>query len=182
MKRPLLMALVLLIAASSLQKAAAQNFFERLFGLPQQGQPAPPPQAIPAQPSPAPQRRIQRPQHTTAKPAQEAKPAPAVEPPPAPYEKDMLRLAEIIGSLAFLRPLCAAPDASEWPKQMRALLEAEGTSPGRRERLTGAYNQGYQAFGLTYRVCTTSAREASDRYLKEGSRLTQSVSNRYGGG
>ena len=45
---------------------------------------------------------------------------------------------------------------------MQILLEAEGTTPGRRERLAGAYNKGYQAYALTYRVCTPSAQEASD--------------------
>ena len=88
---------------------------------------------------------------------------------------------QIIGSLAFLRPLCTSPDAAEWPKRMQALMEAEGTSPGRRERLAGAYNRGYQAFGLTYRVCTPSAQEAALRYLKEGDQLTRTVAGRYGG-
>ena len=80
-------------------------------------------------------------------------------------------MAEIIGSVAFLRSLCTLPDAGEWPQRMQQLMDAEGTTPGRKERLAGAYNKGYRAFALTYRVCTPSATEATNRYLKEGEQI-----------
>jgi uncharacterized protein (TIGR02301 family) len=187
------------------QPASAQNFFERLFGPPQgappQGPGVPPqyrpqPQYLPQPqpgyqprygPQPPPQRRSQPQPPAQQRPApppqqpQQAEPAPAVEPPPAPYEKELLRLAEIIGSLALLRPLCTAPDASEWSRRMQFLLEAEGTTPGRRERLAGAYNKGYQAYALTYRVCTPSAQVASARFIKEGEQLARNITGRYGG-
>jgi uncharacterized protein (TIGR02301 family) len=114
-------------------------------------------------------------------PAKPAEPPPPPEPPAPPYEKDLLRLSEIVGSLAFLRSLCASTDATEWPKRMQALLETEGTTPGRRERLAGAYNRGYRGFALTYRACTASATEASARYIKEGETLSRNLAGRYGG-
>ena len=115
-------------------------------------------------------------------PAAPAKPPePPPEPPPAPYEKELLRLSEIVGSLAFLRNLCASTDAAEWPKRMQSLLETEGTTPGRRERLAGAYNRGYRGYALTYRTCTPSAMEATARYLKEGETLSRNLAGRYGG-
>ncbi|MGF9756924.1 TIGR02301 family protein [Microvirga sp. 0TCS3.31] len=190
------------------QPAAAQGFFERLFGPPPGQQPGVPPQYRPQpgyrplpqplpqqqyRPQPAPQQQPQqrRPQPQSQRPApqqqqqqppqQQAEPAPAVEPPPAPYEKELLRLAEIMGSLAMLRPLCTAPDAQEWSRRMQVLLEAEGSTPGRKERLAGAYNKGYQAYALTYRVCTPSAQEASVRFLAEGEQLARSITGRYGG-
>ncbi|MFC4110958.1 TIGR02301 family protein, partial [Micromonospora zhanjiangensis] len=49
-----------------------------------------------------------------------------------------------------------------------------------RERI-GTYNKGYQAFALTYRVCTPSAQEASARYLREGEQLARNITGRYGG-
>jgi uncharacterized protein (TIGR02301 family) len=186
------------LSAASPQPVAAQNFLERLFGPPKGQEPAPPPQFQP-QPQYRPQPRYQpppqqrRPQTQTQpqratpqqpqaqQPQQQAEPAPAAEPPPAPYEAELLRLAEIMGSLALLRPLCTAPDAAEWSKRMQVLLEVEGTTPGRRERLAGAYNKGYQAFALTYRVCTASAQEASFRYLAEGEALARNITGRYGG-
>ena len=187
--------------------ASAQGFFERLFAPPPAQQPGVPPQYRQApqyrplpQPQPQPQYRQQpapqqqpqrrqqppqsqrqAPQPQPQQPQQQAEPAPAVEPPPAPYEKELLRLAEIMGSLAMLRPLCSAADATEWSRRMQVLLEAEGTTPGRKERLAGAYNKGYQAYALTYRVCTPSAQEASVRFLAEGEQLARNITGRYGG-
>ncbi len=78
-----------------------------------------------------------------------------------------MRMAEVIGSLAFLRGLCATPDAAEWPARMKALIEAEGITPPGRDRLAGAYNRGYRSYALTYRVCTAAAHEAAARFLTE---------------
>jgi uncharacterized protein (TIGR02301 family) len=116
-----------------------------------------------------------------AAPAKPAEPPPPPEPPAPPYEKELLRLSEIVGSLAFLRSLCASTDAAEWPKRMQALLDSEGTTPARRERLAGAYNRGYRGYALTYRTCTPSATEATARYLKEGETLSRNLAGRFGG-
>ena len=141
--------------------------------LAQWSQPAP----QPAQPQ---QQRRSNPAPATPAP-QPAPPAPLPEPPPPPYEKELLRLSEIIGALAFLRSLCGTSDAVEWPQRMQALLDAEGVTPARRERLAGAYNRGYRGYALTYRVCTPSAAEATARYLKEGDQLSRNLAGRYGG-
>jgi len=144
---------------------------------------AQPPAAVAQQRSGASQAAPQGARTTPAKPG-EAQTAPEPtppEPPAASYEKDLLRLSEIVGSLAFLRTLCSAPDATEWPKRMQALLETEGTTPARRERLAGAYNRGYRGYALTYWTCTPSAAEATLRYLQEGERLSRDLAGRYGG-
>ncbi|WP_170304129.1 TIGR02301 family protein [Microvirga makkahensis] len=186
MRRTILLLTALALLPVPLQPAAAQSFFERLFGpprdpnAPRQGY-QPQPQYRP-RPQPRPQQR--RPQQPPPQPQpdqQQAEPAPPVEPPPAPYEKELLRLAEIMGALAMLRPLCTAPDAHEWSRRMQILLETEGTTPGRRERLAGAYNKGYQAYALTYRICTPSAQEASARFIHEGEELARNITSRYGG-
>ncbi len=98
-----------------------------------------------------------------------------------PYEKDMTRLFEITGALAFLRPLCGSLDATEWPKRVQALLDAETTTPERRSQFIGAYNTGYRNYALTYRICTPAAQEAILRYLKEGEILARKLANRFGG-
>jgi uncharacterized protein (TIGR02301 family) len=64
---------------------------------------------------------------------------------------------------------------------MEALLEAEGTTPGRRERLAGAYNRGYRGFALTYRTCTPNAHAAVARYVREGESLSRTLAGRFGG-
>ncbi|GJE55705.1 hypothetical protein EKPJFOCH_2200 [Methylobacterium thuringiense] len=113
--------------------------------------------------------------------APDKEPPPPAEPPPAPYDRDLLRLSEIIGALAFLRGLCEAGDAAEWPTRMKSILESEGVTPNRRDRLAGAYNRGYRGYALTYRVCTPSAAEATNRYLGEGERLSHGIAGRFGG-
>ena len=117
---------------------------------------------------------------------QPAKPPEKETPPPvpeqaAPYDRDLMRLSEIIGSLAFLRGLCAGADAAEWPNRMKALIEAEGVTPDRRDRLAGAYNRGYRGYATTYRVCTPAAHEAADRFVAEGERLSHALAGRFGG-
>lgn len=100
---------------------------------------------------------------------------------PAPYDRDLMRMSEIIGALAFLRGLCEAPDAADWPARMKALIESEGVTPARRDRLAGAYNRGYRGYALTYRVCTPAAHEAAARYVEEGDRLSHALAGRFGG-
>lgn len=113
--------------------------------------------------------------------AKPAEPTPAPEPPPPPYEPQLLQLAEIMGSLAHLRTLCAGKEAQDWHARMAALIEAEGRTPLRRERLTGAYNRGFRAYSLTHRACTEVSREAASRLAAEGERLSRQLAGRYGG-
>jgi len=101
---------------------------------------------------------------------------------PPPYEPDLLRLSQIIGSLAYLRNLCGAHDGEVWRAKMAKLLDAEGQSQTVRERLAGAYNEGFRDYELIYRRCTPNARIVISRYLAEGSKLTRKVTSHYGGG
>lgn len=122
--------------------------------------------------------QAQRPSSSAPQPAQ---PAPEPEPPPPPYEPQLLKLAEIMGSLAYLRTLCAGKEAQDWRERMTALVEAEGRTPLRRERLTSAYNRGFRAYAVTHRACTDVSQEASTRLAAEGERLARVLAGRYGG-
>jgi uncharacterized protein (TIGR02301 family) len=106
---------------------------------------------------------------------------PEKDEPPPPYEKDLLRLSEIMGSLAFLRSLCEQGDQGEWRTRMTALIDAEAATRARKERLAGAYNKGFRNYSTTYRRCTPSANLAIERYLAEGGRLARAISGRFGG-
>jgi uncharacterized protein (TIGR02301 family) len=108
-------------------------------------------------------------------------PPPAAEPPP-PYEPQLLRLAEIMGALSYLRDLCGAKDGQMWRGRMTALLDAEAQTEARKERLAGAYNREFRGFQTTYRTCTPNAELVINRYLDEGGRLARDVQNRFGGG
>ncbi|CAI2935549.1 TIGR02301 family protein [Aminobacter sp. P9b] len=105
-----------------------------------------------------------------------AAPARAVE---APFEPGLLRLAEVLGSLHFLRNLCGEK-GTQWRGEMEKLLQAENPSPERRARFIASFNRGYRSFDGTYTACTPSATEAIGRYMKEGEALSRDIASRYG--
>jgi len=59
------------------------------------------------------------------------------EAPPPPYEPQILRLAEILGALAYLDDLCGSK--SDWRVRMQQFLEAEAKTPERKERFAGSF-------------------------------------------
>jgi len=91
----------------------------------------------------------------------------------------MLRLAEILGSLHYLRNLCGEA-GSEWRDRMDAIVTAEKPSEAERVRLISSFNQGYRVFSDNYTRCTPSALAAIDRYMKEGEALSSEIVSRYG--
>ncbi len=114
--------------------------------------------------------------------AVEPPPAAQPGPPPPPYEPQLLRLAEIMGALAFLRDLCGQKDGDNWRARMSALMEAEGATETRRDRLAGAFNKGFRGYEAIYRRCTPNAELVVNRYLEEGGRIARDMQNRFGGG
>lgn len=98
---------------------------------------------------------------------------------PPPYEADLLRLSEVLGSIHYLRALCGANDGSRWRDEMNALVEAEGKDEDRRRKLVERFNRGYRSFASVYRECTPSAREAVESYMKEGAELAAEIAVRY---
>jgi len=102
-------------------------------------------------------------------------PAWAVDP---PYQGDMERLSEIMGSLYFLQPLCD-PGTIDWRQQASDLITSDQPDEDRRQRLAGAFNTGYTGFSRFYRVCTPSAREAMSRLLTEAETLARDMHSRY---
>jgi uncharacterized protein (TIGR02301 family) len=112
-------------------------------------------------------------------PASSSPPVPTEAPTPL-YEKDLLRLAHLMGALAYLQTLCGDVDAPQWATRMQALLDAETPQPsGRRNRLAGAYNQGVQDLTPVYRTCTASAKTLSAKHADEGAALTRSLERKY---
>ena len=102
-------------------------------------------------------------------------PALAVDP---PYEPQMERLAEVLGSLYFLNPLCK-PGATDWRQQLADLVRLDQPDDDRQQRLYGAFNQGYQAYSRLYRSCTTSAQEALGRLLIEAGTTARDIHTHY---
>ena len=102
-------------------------------------------------------------------------PAVAVDP---PYEPQMERLAEILGSLYFLNPLCAET-ATDWRAQMADLVSLDQPDEDRQQRLFGAFNGGYNAYSRLYRSCTPSAEEALTRLLVEAETMARDIHTRF---
>lgn len=90
---------------------------------------------------------------------------------PRPYDRDLLRLSELLGAIHYLRALCAADDGTRWRDEMQALIAAEGTSARRKVQFTRRFNKGYRNFQRTYRSCTQTARTAIDRFAGEAAEI-----------
>ena len=93
-----------------------------------------------------------------------------------PYDNQLLRLAELLGAVHYLRELCGANDGQLWREKMDALVDAEGTSALRRARLVQSFNKGYRSYRRTYQTCTKSAETAVARFLAEGAEIADTVS------
>ena len=102
-------------------------------------------------------------------------PALAIDP---PYQRQMERLAEIMGSLYFLQPLCSA-GSEDWRAQMAELIALDEPDDDRRQRLAGAFNVGYDAYSRFHRACTPGAREAMSRLLVEGEDIAREIHTRF---
>jgi len=156
-------------------EAQAQGWFDN-FWRPAQPQP---PAAIPM---PHPVRPYVPKKPAAPKPAAKAEPpkdGATVEEIPPPYEPQLLRLAEILGALSYLRDICGSPDAATWRTRMEALLDAETKTPLRREHLAGAFNRGFHGYELSYKSCTDNARVVIERFSNEGETIAHDIANRY---
>lgn len=101
--------------------------------------------------------------------------------PAPPYEDRLTRLAEIVGSVHFLRNLCRESGEDQWRSAIEALIAAEtGENPARRALLIAAFNRGYRAFAAVYADCTPAARSAEQRYRHEAATLAREIVTRYG--
>ena len=97
----------------------------------------------------------------------------------APFDGVLERLAEILGSLHYLRGICGANEGNKWRNEMQALIDAETPSGDRRARMIAGFNRGYNGFQQTYRSCTPAASVAIRRYIEEGSRISRDLTARY---
>lgn len=124
---------------------------------------------------PRPVRRRQSHLPKIAPPAEES-----LAPPPPddrPYDEKLMRLAEILGAVHYLRELCGADEGQLWRDQMGEILRNEGTTGVRRAKLVNKFNDGYRGYRRTYRTCTESATRATRRFSTEGAELASSLSH-----
>ena len=104
-------------------------------------------------------------------------PAGAASPGPEqkPYDDRLMRLAEILGAIHFLRELCGSSDGQYWRERMDELIRSEGSSALRQSRLTRGFNQGYRNYARTYSTCTPTAQTTIKRFLAEGAQISDTL-------
>lgn len=101
--------------------------------------------------------------------------APAYAAEVKPYDERLMRLAELMGAVHYLRELCSANDGQLWRERMADLVEAEGTTALRKARLSRKFNQGYRNYSRSYLSCTPSAQDTISRFLAEGVQLADGL-------
>ena len=109
-----------------------------------------------------------------AQPSQ-GQPSASGDPEARPYDQQIYQLAELLGSIHYLRELCGAEEGQVWRNQMRELVSAEGTTALRRAKLVESFNKGYRGYARTYRACTKPALVAIDRFLEQGASIADTV-------
>jgi uncharacterized protein (TIGR02301 family) len=152
--------MVLGVAVFAASPAGAQDFWRTI--ITPRPPAAPPPAQQPAAVAPGAKQQVR-----------------IIETPPA-YEGEMARLAEILGALHYLRPLCGAADGSRWRTEMSGLIEAEQPPEERRAGLIASFNRSYNVYQQTYRSCTPAAELAISRFVEEGAKLSREIATRYG--
>ncbi len=91
------------------------------------------------------------------------------------YDAKLMRLAEILGAVHYLRELCGANEGQTWRNRMQELIEGEGNASLRKAQLTSRFNNGYRSYSRTYQTCTPSAQTAVTRFLAEGAEIANEL-------
>jgi len=109
------------------------------------------------------------------KPPPAAAPQKPAGPDDRPYDTQLFRLSEILGTLHYLRELCGANEGQIWREHMRELVASEGTSALRRAKLVDSFNRGYRDYSRTYRTCTQPALVAIQRFIDQASAISDGL-------
>ena len=104
-----------------------------------------------------------------------ARPAYAIDP---LYEPELEHLSEVMGSLYFLAPLCKA-GSRDWRVEMSELIALDSPDEDRKQRLAGAFNNGYQAYARLYKACTDSAQAAVVKLLTDAEQTARDIHAHY---
>ena len=138
--------------------------------------------AWPLRPSPRPSSSVVQPTEIGAR-SRGSKPKPpgddlppivpresSAPPPPddRPYDNKLMRLAEILGAVHYLRELCGAQEGQIWRDQMKEILRNEGTTAVRRAKLVNASMTAIAATGAPTAPAPSRRRSPPSRFSSEG--------------
>ena len=111
--------------------------------------------------------------------AETTQPTITIESAESTYLPDLLRLAEISGSMQYLRNLCGQADDS-WRQAVGQIIGNVGGNDAIERRLTAAYNRGYRRYASYHRSCSNASVDAAERFRVEGRLLSRSLVDRFG--
>ena len=97
-----------------------------------------------------------------------------------PYDDVLADLAETLGALHLLRPLCGAPEPQTWREQMTAVIDSVQPSKELKARMIDRFNQSYRGLAAVHHECTPAARALSEIYRKRGEDLGRELVSRWG--
>ena len=82
----------------------------------------------------------------------------------APFDGELQRLAEILGTLHYLRGICGTNEGLKWRNEMQALVDAETSIRAARKCLEKGFENGLDMKGSgTALICLFNALEARHR-------------------
>ena len=91
------------------------------------------------------------------------------------YERNILKLSQILGAIHHLREVCNANEGQLWRQKMVELLETEAPTPQRRALLVQRFNQGYRGHQLAFTTCNKKAKKRVKKFIKEGASLATAI-------
>ncbi|MEM8784814.1 MAG: TIGR02301 family protein [Pseudomonadota bacterium] len=91
------------------------------------------------------------------------------------YQAQMVELAEILGHLHHLRPLCVQREDQVWRNQMTELIQLENPPRERRNEIIKQFNAGFEAAQSQYRSCNQAAQLRARALAQTGERLTANL-------
>ena len=103
-----------------------------------------------------------------------------------PYEGQLLKISELMGTVAFLADLCpdlheSDQDGEMWRQKAKGLLDAQANNDTLRALLAGAYNRGYLGYEVNYHLCTDMARMSFKHNLSVINGISSALTRKYSG-
>ena len=92
--------------------------------------------------------------------------------------REMMRLAEVLGAVHYLRPLCGSHEGQKWRNQMIRMLDSVPTSGDEKQVLISHFNIFYYRYRDAYPHCTRHAVKDANRLVSEGQRLAEALARR----
>lgn len=94
------------------------------------------------------------------------------------YEDNLKALAEVLGNLHHVRPLCHPEDGERWRERMMELIRIEKPSTQQKDAMVARFNDGYDAAGKRFPQCTPGAETFARERAAEGEAITRRLAER----